>query len=58
MTHEEARKKLAILLQHSAHTVDRAHSTVSDKAQKEINECMKVLDPDFNPNIAVKRVMG
>ena len=57
MTHEEARKKLAILLQHSAHPTSDANSTMSNETREGINECMKVLDPAFNPNIAVKRVV-
>ena len=52
MTTEQARERIAILLQH-------AHSTMSNEAQEELNECMKVLDPEFDPNVTqIERVHG
>ena len=49
MTVEEARDRVAILLQH-------AHSVMSPEARKELNECMQVLDPNFDPTVNIQRV--
>ncbi len=49
MTIEEARDRVAILLQH-------AHAVMSNETRKELNECMKVLDPNFDPTVTIQRV--
>ena len=41
MNSEEARQRVATLLQ-------QAHSIMSREIQKELNECLKVIDPNFD----------
>ena len=52
MTTEQARERIAILLQN-------AHSIMSNETREELNQCIKVLDPEFDPNVThIKRVHG
>ncbi len=53
MTREEARIRIAHLMRH-------AHSVMSNESREELNECMKILDPDYkpDPDRVIERVTG